>query len=155
MKSKKTIYFLLLIVIFIWGLIVYRIYSTINRSAALTMSSDVAIPEKSSSNFEYEIKANYNDPFLGKLEEGKKVYLKPKNDNQTKSLTSVPLLWPEIKYGGIIKNQQSNQQLVLVTVQGNGKIMKVDQTIGEITLNKIYRDSIEIYFKGEKKFFRK
>ena len=155
MKGKNAIYILLPLVIIIWGLISYRLYSTLKKDELSSPEKDRAIIPSSneiiSPNF--EISPNYRDPFLGKLVSEKKIAKQggSKITPSKQKLPSPSVPWPLIKYGGIIKNQQSNSQLVLVTINGKENIMKVNQSSNDILLNKIYKDSIEVVFQKEKK----
>src|SRR6185369_15425411 len=101
MKSKRAVFILLLLVIIIWGLIAYRIYSTIKSDEISPIKNDfVNNFESVSPNEDFKLVANYRDPFLGKLMDVNVTRSKAKVP-----VAIIPLQWPEIKYKGIIKNQ--------------------------------------------------
>jgi hypothetical protein len=157
MKSKKLVYGLLILVLLIWGIIAYRIVSALKKDKPAVMPANKAhaLIKSDTETKDFEIVANYRDPFLGQLvkkETGKVIStVKP----APKKIPVSTLVWPQIKFGGIIRNQQSKQPLALVTINGKEKIMKEKETVFEITLSKIYRDSAEFDYQKEKKIIRK
>ncbi len=159
MKNKKVVYFLLFVVLLIWGIIFYRIFSTVggaddSGSYTGTMndnSMDKNVPDT------FNINGNYRDPFLGTMQADKPVvhYSAPKTPVVKEEKMIQPLAWPAIVYGGMIKNKQSNKQLVLVQINGQNNLMMVGNTVDGVQLLKIYRDSLEVSFQKAKKWIKK
>ena len=151
MKSKSAVYFLVLLVIVVWGLIAYRIYSTLKGGNSIPNKSDFTGDlVRDSAEVSFKLIANYRDPFLGKYV-GEKI----SHPKAVQSLPPAPILWPEIRFKGVIKNQQSNKLLVLVTINGKERIMKADQMTDLVTVMKIYRDSIIVAYKNENRVINK
>ena len=148
-QHKKIIFFLLTLVLIVWGIIFYRILS---RSSLPTISvaPNITLKEENRNQFlkdTFHIKANYRDPFLGKLVFSDQcINLKPRPIR--KQPTAKPSIgttsWPSISYGGLIKNQKSNKQLILIMINGENGLMKLGDQINGIELKKVYKDSIEV-----------
>jgi len=156
MKNKKLLYILIPGTLIVWGMIIYRIFKTVNTEENLFGQYLEINTRQDNSNINdtFSINPDYRDPFLGKT--NKKV-----TDSKQTTKTIVPKIakaaipWPSIVFGGIIKNQKSNKQLALVQINGQGYTMKPGEIINDVQLNKIYRDSIEVRFQKEKKFVSK
>ena len=67
----------------------------------------------------------------------------------------MPTIWPGISYNGMIKNQQSDKQLGIVVVNGQSNIMRSGDTYMDVTIGKLYKDSVEISYKNIKKTIHK
>ena len=55
----------------------------------------------------------------------------------------------------MIKNQKTNKQVYLVTINNQDNMMKPGDVISDVELKKVYRDSIEVTFHKEKKVIKK
>jgi hypothetical protein len=150
MKNKKAVYKLLPVVVLIWALIFYRIFSAASGEEEKNVSQSMEqLPEQQSDTSQaFTINANYPDPFLKtaapaqvKKAEKKKEVAKP----------VVIIKWPSIVYGGTIKNQQSKKQVALVEINGTSNMMRLEEEIAGVQLKKIYKDSIEVVFQQQKK----
>ena len=63
--------------------------------------------------------------------------------------------WPTVIYGGMIRNQKTNQQLALITVNGNNEVLSPGEIYQEVEVLKIYKDSVQLAFGNEKRFIKK
>lgn len=157
LKNKKAIYVLLPLVIAIWGMISYRIYSAVNSSSEsreeVFFQAGFTPPKALVDTF--SLIANYRDPFLGKTivetesEKPKSPVIKKEKPKPE------AIVWPAIVYKGMIKNQKSNKQLCLVSIAGQDNMMKEGDVATEVELKKITKDSIEVIFKKQSKYFKK
>lgn len=157
MKNKKILYLLLPLVAIIWGIIFYRIFSITGSEPGLTVIGNIlpgntintSVPDT------FSIFANYRDPFLDKVV----THIKDTNSYKAKTpkveKIVVPLQWPVLSYGGIIKNQKSGKQLVLVNINGQGNLMKEGEEVSGIQLLKAYKDSVEVSFQKAKRVVSK
>jgi hypothetical protein len=161
MKNKKVLYFLFPATLIVWITIFVRIYNTLNPTSEIKISTlndskEVQASQMVSDTF--SIDNNYRDPFVGD-----KIILKTNNAssnnfNPIKPVVPIPKkesLWPKILYLGMIKNQKSNKQLVLVQINDNLETMKIGDLNNNIQVCKIFKDSIEVMFGKQKKFIRK
>lgn len=159
MKNKKLTYFLLPLVILIWGTVFYKLFYTTFQEEEWT-NEIVNLPKNIAATSvadTFSIIANYRDPFLGNVISREN---SEKNLSQQKPIMSQPKVepvvqWPNIVYGGTIKNQQSAKQLALVKINGKENILKAGEKIGVVELMKIYKDSIEVKMGKDKKVVRK
>jgi len=159
MKNKKLLYILIPCTLLLWGMIVYKIFSVATNNNDDSFKSAVFTPSISNkaASDTFSIHPSYRDPFLGTA--NKKTISTDKNSVPKKTTppavikNTIP--FPQITYGGLIKNTKSNKQLVMVLINGQSNIMKIGDIISEVELTKIFRDSIEVRFLKEKKFIVK
>ena len=155
MKNKRIVFILLPVTLLIWVIIGYRIYSSLNKEPTFQeiIAGKKSPPENNISIENFAIVGNYIDPFL------KGNVAKNNGRGKTAIIPSpqkgTTAQWPTIKYGGLIRKQQSNRQFAMISINGKDRIMKVNDCLEEVCLNKIYNDSIEMIFKGVKKHFTK
>ncbi len=156
MKNKKLLYVLLPAVVFIWGAIIYKVVVGLSGSDdnAFQKIKMAEIKSYEIVNDTFSINPTYRDPFSRKQT---KSNLNPSNShsNQLSSSTTHKTIWPEIIYGGIVKNQKSNKQLVIIQINGQSNTIKVGETFNGVMLTKVFKDSIEVKFGKEKKHVKK
>jgi type II secretory pathway component PulC len=155
MKNKKTVYVILPVVIGLWALVIYKIVTIYSASEGTVVNTgSFVLPILISNSADtFSIAANYRDPFLGKKES-------PAPDNAPKPAprpekVAEPIQWPAITYGGVIKSRKSNVPLCMVSINGQTNFMKEGEVAAGIQLKKIYKDSIDVLFRKEKKVVRK
>ena len=145
-KQQKT-YFLLIVVLLIWGVIGYQIFSKLNTNQETTATVEMPkkyIPKKIKKDKPYTIKADYRDPFLGKFP-SKKIVRK-------KIIKKTMILFPSIIYNGVIAGNTS--QSYILTINGNQEVFKLKETINEVKLLKVTKEEVMITYKGNKKIIR-
>lgn len=147
MKNKRKTYILLVIVLIIWGLLVYQFFR-------LRDTAEAEIPAAQQLNIKpmtivarepVIIDVKYRDPFLGKM------YM-PENNPKPKKIkprVKEPVIWPEVIYKGLISDTKDKKKVFMVIIQGKTFLMREKQTENQITLLKGSRSSIDIKFKGE------
>jgi hypothetical protein len=154
MKNKKAVYILMPLVVLIWAIIFYRIFSAASGEDGNTgfQSMDQLPEQEADTNQTFTIAANYPDPFLktAALVSVKKVEKKPP---VVKPIVNIK--WPNIVYGGTIKNQQSKKQVALVEINGTSNMMRLNEEVGGVQLKRIYNDSIEVVFQQQRKMIVK
>jgi len=158
MKNKKLTYILLPLVILVWGLVVYRFFFEGKKD------SDRApvLENKKENKEQYILIANYRDPFLDHVpaiiqndeSDEKKAETNTTNlRRQRSNVTSIR--WPEISYGGFIKNDKENKYTILVGIKSQNYLVNVGDTIQNIHIKAFYRDSILIVYNNEEKTLKK
>lgn len=157
MKNKKIIYLLLPLVIIIWGVVLYRVFSITAAEPILPVPGNTLSNKdiKTSVLDTFSIDANYRDPFLDKV-----VHVPVENKIKSTPLPKVekiliPLKWPVLTYLGIIKNQDSGKKITLINIDGESNFMKEGDEVSGIHLLKVYKDSVEVSFMKERKMVRK
>ncbi len=149
MNNKIKTYLLLLAVLSIWGIIGFKVFSTLNPESPATVKDDniITFSPKSQTKIDtFSIKTVSRDPFLGTLYKAKKVAVKA----SPKPLKS-PLVWPTIIYHGAVARQQSKMKVFVVSINGNQHIMKVGQEIADVKLLRAVAKSITVRYKGVRK----
>jgi hypothetical protein len=155
-KNKNLLYILILGTLLIWGVILYKIMNVIGseKDELNSEKNYIAMVDKNESLPDtFTILANYTDPFLGKLPSTEKKSTPLKVVELQKPIVITP--WPAIVYLGVIKNQKSNKQFVMVQINNQSNAMKLGEIIEGVTLLKVYKDSVEVKFNKEKKFIKK
>lgn len=158
MKNKKLLYILIPGTLFVWGMIIYKIFNTVHTEENTVVQHAELITANDEIKCDtFSIHPVYRDPFLGK-----KNKINDPGTGQAVKLTVVKptivpvvTVWPKIVYSGIIKNQKSNKQLALLQINGQSNMMKVGEEAYGVQLLKVFKDSIEVGFLKEKKFVSK
>lgn len=159
------LYLLIPLTIGLWGVIIYRIVNPVSGNDEFMSYNNALIHESKELILSdtFSIECNYPDPFLGKKiskmegvgsKSSSAVSLKVKNAKEKKQIVTQTIVWPEIIYRGIIKNQKSNKQLALVQINGKGNTMRTGDKVDNIELTKVFKDSIEVRFGKEKRYVR-
>jgi len=158
MKNKKLTYFLIFIVLIVWGLIIYRIFAVVGANDdTLPVSStklakepynDFSIPKDTS-----KLLLNYRDPFgLTKQKDTAAAVVKIKNVKIVQSSSVTPFNWSFIQYAGYIRNSSSKKLIALVSINGKNEMLSEGDIKDQVKLIKNLRDSIKISFNGKTKF---
>jgi hypothetical protein len=159
MKSKKSLYFLLPLVGVVWGLIIYRIIQYTQPSIDFVDSKLMISSENDSISYSSQKKLllNYADPFLNEVqttsvESKQSAYASVFLTNPEPSQKEV--VWPLIAYKGMIKNGQ--QLLGIVEIDTKKSLVSDGIRLKELTIKKVYSDSIVIVLdKNTKTFYKK
>lgn len=155
MKKKYFNIVLILVVVFIWGKLIYK-YTRNSTQVSILVSQPKT--NKKSINIEktsFKIKNLDRDPFLNKM-----VSKKPKNQQHKttvkKSVVSKNITWPRISYLGFIKNKKTTKKLAILKVNGSIKNIKEATFFNEnIYIRKIYKDSIILQLNKQLKTIKK
>lgn len=157
--KKKLTYLMLPVVIAIWGIIFYRIfYAAGERNVAVIKEErGVDVTKRKFTADTFDLIADYRDPFLGKAAATEqKAASSPVSTQKSEHKPSPSvILWPSVSYSGMIKNQSSAVQLVLLQVNGNSHTVKAGEVVEGIKIMKVYKDSVEVSFGKEKRVFKK
>jgi len=178
-KSKRAIYLLLPLVIAVWGLIVWRIWSA--ASEPVMRSEGVAVDALRDSVAAARIRfpkllLNYTDPFKASagyrssqaatitrgaslsvvaLPHARQVssvnFRFPIQPATTTAPVAAPINWPRINYLGIIAHANGQAQVALLTINGESEIIRIGKTAQGIQVLNIYRDSITVSFTKTRK----
>ena len=142
MNKKQKTYTLLILVIGIWGLIGYNIYTYLNPK----IEKHIPVSQKINANKFTPVKkdtlviTNYRDPFLGKIITHHK---KTKNDAQiTKS-------FPSIIYHGLVKGNSIKSYII--SVQNRQEMVEIGQTFLNVKLISANDREITILHKNSRK----
>lgn len=155
MKSKKSIYILLPIVLFIWGLLIYQFFSYTNSEVIeeqeelpLFVKIDYKEPDTTA------LDVNHRDPFTGKLENSNENTRpsKVKTSNTTKTNAKATTeVQTQIEYKGIVSDVANKKKVFMVIIDNQTYLMKQGDKENEVELINGNRESIVIKHKGKKK----
>ena len=151
MKNKTKTYLLLVAVLVIWSIIGYKIYSSLNPELPEVVLNDVEASFNPKTGIEidsFSIKTTDRDPFLGTITKKSNKTASLKQNNTTKQEDSN---WPQITYGGVIKRQNSNEQVFVVTINNTQYVLKKGQKVDYITLVKGDNTSITVRYNTTQK----
>lgn len=162
MKNKKVTYLLGLLVLIVWGIIIYRIFNTIAGGDEDDFIPVQSLKEKQDLK-DFSVAAdttrlllNYQDPFrLAKQPDT--AVKRIQQIAVTKSVRAIPkpaFSWSFIKYLGYTRSVDSKKLLAVMTINGQSAILQEGETAGEVTLVKNYQDSVKVIFKGRTGYIR-
>lgn len=161
MKNKKMIYILFPVTIIVWGLIIFRIFNYANQEPEFQFS------EKNITNIikdslvieEFEIKANYRDPFIRSIatvkKDDDKKNANKRNNRGTRTRINRKIRWPKVEYNGIVENIKNKATLAILNIDEKNCLLKNNEECNQVLVIKIYEDSIRLKYNDEEKTFRK
>ncbi|ULC57931.1 hypothetical protein MBM09_08355 [Flaviramulus sp. BrNp1-15] len=152
MKNKTKTYVLLAAVLGIWGVVGYKIISTINppEPEIVTQNFDMAFSPNINTQVDtFSIQKVNRDPFLGTFLGSNKKKSTQKTSNKSKEN------WVPVIYHGSISKQNTKNKVFIVSINGQQYPMKMGQSINEVKLIKGNSDNILVSYKGERKTIAK
>jgi len=144
---------LLVSVLGIWGLIGYKILNAVNPDQ---LELDIASvdssfkPKVTVQKDTFSIQTTKRDPFLGTLTKKNNTNIRSKNTKPSKLKKDT---YPIITYQGLVKKQNSLNQIFTVSVNNQQYLLKKGQTIDSVTLIKGNFKAIFMRYKGVVKTF--
>lgn len=149
MKKKRQIYVLLALVAVIWGVLGFRIVSSIKPAQPEKTQDLLAYkftPGITHQRDTFSIAANYRDPFLGTLPKGKK----PK---KTKLIASNKDPIPErnIVYSGMLKDKNSGAKIFFVHIDGQQQLMAINDVYEKVKLVSGNAKKIKVRYNNRSK----
>ena len=163
MKNRKTAYFLVPVVLAIWGMIGWKVYAAIggnNKDSSIPSVQKKVKPSASEISDTIELIANYRDPFLDKsvvINDNSKPKIQNSKLPQVKVADppNVSVSWPKIIYHGLIRKSGSEKTLGFLSVDGKSHFVQMGDEAGEVKVGKIWKDSVEVFFGDKGKNFKK
>lgn len=129
----------------IWGVFGYKIIATltpVQLEVVVPQSSISFKPKPTIENETFFIEPVLRDPFLGTI--------KNKSLPTVKTNTkAAPLEWPRIIYGGMVKKQNTNDQIFVLNISENQYLLKKGQRVNEVTLVRGNSKEIVVRYKNQ------
>lgn len=152
MKNKKNIYILLPLVLFVWGAVLYQVFS-FTKSDEVTSIDNPEFnikPLKISQRKSFDININYRDPFLGKMYAAQTASKTKANPSRTKKEVKPKetLVWPTILYKGLISDTKEKSKIFMLVIDNKNYYMKIGDTENEILLKSGDKESVYVKYKG-------
>ncbi len=150
MKSnKKTVLFLVVAVVGIWGTIAYKLIDKGSSGDIIIQTGNIENNTPESDTNEYTLLLNYGDPFFPSK---KKVKGTVTTINKKVKKQKPVIKWPAIKYNGCLSANENIRGHF--TYNGKSMILKPGDSIGNHSvLKEIYNDSVLITYNHEQKWF--
>ncbi|RXG11385.1 hypothetical protein DSM03_11722 [Leeuwenhoekiella aestuarii] len=155
-KNKLKTYALSVVVVTIWGVIGYQIYSALNPSEEELGVPQVPLSFNTETVTErdtFSIQNNYRDPFLGKLPDNKQPVRTVQTQRPAKTEDTV--VFPNIKYKGMVQNAEGGETVFAISINGIESILGAGQSYQDVQLISGKPQEILISFKGKRKTLRK
>lgn len=164
MKNKKLTYILLPAVIVVWILVIVNLIKGFKKPDI--DSDDIVMPryinKSDSVETVYRLNLKYSDPFLkdriavtkptSSVSIEKKINSRVNTRLSERNRRPKRVVWPEIIYFGLV---ESEKVMGLIQVNGKKHIAESGDEIAEITVSKVYPDSVFMEYEKELKTFIK
>jgi hypothetical protein len=158
-KNKRLTYFLGVVVLALWGLIIYKIIASVQANRDGDIQTATAKITKEPYN-DFAVTAdtthlllNYRDPFgLIKQKDTANSRVRRSLHKSVVSIAKPLFNWDFIQYSGYIRNPASKKLITLVSIGGKSETLAEGETKDQVKLIKNMRDSIKISFNGKTKF---
>lgn len=158
LKSKKALYVLVPFVCFIWGTVIYKIFTGLNPELPTAFDSTVTSydPTIQLKTTLIPIKLPSQDPFLQgastkKLDtlpvQSTSLYNSTLDYGNSTAYEPQEVL-PVIVYKGYVKNGSGKNRAVATTVDGISMIFKVGQTKNDLTLQNATDELLKFRYNG-------
>lgn len=154
MKNKTTVYLLLPIVIVVWGVIIFRVFSfkEANVEVELARKSDTVVIEEEACNVNLELLLNYKDPFFNIINSKKKSNYASgitkdiiRNGKSVKQENKISM--PFIKYNGMLINESKNKRVGLFEIQNKDLVLSEGESFNNVVILNIWSDSVLVKYK--------
>lgn len=160
MKKKNVTYLLLVLVAAIWGYLFYKFFSDLNPEKVIEANSNpiqfAKIEETKDS--VYALMANYRDPFLGKgyVQNNSsgisiKRFTSPKPKPIPVLTTVSTMVWPDVKYLGLISHNANAKHMGIITINGKEYTITEGEVIQEFKILKLSKSNATLIYKGVEK----
>ncbi|MEL7147266.1 MAG: hypothetical protein AAFO69_12910 [Bacteroidota bacterium] len=157
MKSKKTTYILLPLVVLIWGYVVYSIitYGEPEESIEPIRVGDI-VASKREVKENRTLQLNYADPFLKSVSASSLQRTSGIQSRQVKPVKKLPEVnWGNIVYNGFVRNNQRKTKIALLNIDGQQQLGARGDSFAGKTVLSIHQDSVKLQFGKATKWFKK
>lgn len=140
---------LLGLVLVIWGIVGYKIISTIKPTppnANQQYSNVVFNPNINTQVDTFSIQLLGRDPFLGTL-----YYKKKLNPSLKINKPKEDIVWIPVIYHGTVSKQDSKEKICVLSINGQQHIMKIGQEMNGVKLIKANNIEVIVSYKDAKK----
>lgn len=147
-------YILVPLTFIVWVLIVLKVVNFKGSDELVTSPLIYRdIQEDSVEGDNYELLLDYDDPFLVKKSSqyNNDLVVDKKISTKNKQLAKRP----QINYTGLIINQQTSCKKINISINGKYYLMSQGDKVDDLTLDRIYPDSIRLTYNNESFFIRK
>jgi hypothetical protein len=147
MKKKKT-YILLIVVITVWGFLLFKIYFAFfgeDDSIVFEENRKEIQPQKRTKTKKLQVEYPERDPFLGMM-------YKPEPKTRSKPLIqkrqSYDSIFNAITYQGFIKNKKDSSRLYLINYKKRSFVLKPNHQFEDVIFLTGTKDEIKVKYKS-------
>lgn len=156
--NKKTVNSILIILLLlIWGNVIYKYFGNANKSVSIPVISKTEIKPNLNYNIErdtFKLVLNNRDPFkASKPLKNTKRAIAPTVKKTPIKKTNIT--WPKIAYFGFVKGKQNSTKLALIKINNKLYRKREREKTASITIKKVYSDSISLTFNNDTKIFKR
>ncbi len=141
-------------VVFVWGLVIYRLVSSPSEDD-MQLSDNTSRPYATHTEFNFRDSAlylSYHDPFLSKsyspsppTEKRTSLPTAPRKKENLVEVPKITTPWPEVVYKGVISNKSRGEQLLaMVVINGREQIVRNGEIISGFEVVGITSDLISL-----------
>lgn len=150
LKNSKTLFFLVPLVAFIWGMVIYKVVETLSEepgsqsklSVSATTNKDI-IERDTFSLIEID-----RDPFLGKL------YTTERIKSPSSKIANKVIDWPAIEYLGMVSDIDSKSKVYLIIINGKSFFMEKGSVAESVNLVRASGNKVWLQYKNNTKAFQ-
>lgn len=158
MKKQKLNVFLIILLVIIWGVLVYKfLFPYLGKQ-----TNEFIVPTSANMNSyklfkkdTFELRLNKVDPFLNTSYKVKAHKVKPAAIKSKRRSEIVKKTWPSVNYFGFVKSHKHNSKLALLRIDGKLFKVHVGEAIEEVKILTIKSDSIQLQFAREKRYVKR
>ena len=148
-KNRKTLFFLIPAVAFIWGMVIYKVVKTLSEEETVKPFVITKLDDRS---FKVEkdtfsLIALDRDPFLGIK------YSKKKNVKH-RVVSKKEIDWPSIEYLGMVSDSDSKSGVYLLSVRGKSHFLQKGDEVDSIKLVKVSQNKVWLKYKNTTRVFQ-
>ena len=145
LKNKKITYLLIILVMLIWGLVFYKIYSKFGGSKRIVKSlpKSVGSIESSPGDSIFTLVLDYPDPFLKAGGQASDLHSQTAANTPQKPA----IVWPAIEYRGYVVLSNKKERTGLLKIQNSDLLVKQGKEYFGVKIRTITKDSIFVAYK--------
>ena len=164
MKNKPLTYVLLLVVVVVWGMIIYRVFVAVSANDGADLPQPIAAADKKEAPNDYapvkdttKLMLNYRDPF-GAAEDKDTAVIAVNKLIKMPSMAARPFVqpinWGFIRYSGYIVSAGSKKPLAMLSINGRNVTLAEGEQSDNVKLLRNAKDSVKVAFQGKTKFIK-
>lgn len=156
MKNKKVIYFLIALIVIVYGSLAGRFFGWFENSESYELQPDyvpTSIVKKKEKDNKYELQLLYKDPFLGKISELKTKSsidpIPPTNNNTNNILKAEDKkILPKVVYKGLVINKESDTKTGLIGINGRSYLISSNKEYDDVKVISFNETKCDYEFGG-------
>lgn len=161
MKNKKLKWLLIPLVLILWGIIGYQIYSGVKGEVQVIQEPKAkpSVIATTQDTLSYVLNLDYPDPFLKNRKRINPSYTSstnnaPSSPTKPKVKATVvlkPLRWPSLTYKGQLEKKGSKTPMCIVEIDKTLFFMRKGEEQDGVKLLHVFTDSVQVAYKAREK----